>query len=208
MGWSLGEALHQKPLAGRWRISCVIGRMNATLRIVVIAPDLSIDEWHRVVAINLNAVFYACRAAIPHMRKRGAGWIVVLGSVTAQPPGRPYDEWATYGGATVYAAIKAAVHRMTQGLAAELLQDNLSARRVVELEGPRRVAPIDVASSFAQILGHPVRVEAVPRESWESLFRSQGMKNPEPPCRCSMASMEAGSTSRAARLAPSRANPS
>ena len=44
MGWSLGEALHQKPLAGRWRISCVIGRMNATLRIVVIAPDLSIDD--------------------------------------------------------------------------------------------------------------------------------------------------------------------
>lgn len=65
-------------------------------------------------------------------------------------------------------------------VAAELLQANLSARRVVELEGPRRVAPIDVASNFAQILGHPVRVEAVPRESWESLFRSQGMKNPEP----------------------------
>ena len=37
-----------------------------------------------------------------------------------------------------------------------------------------------MASNFAQILGHPVRVEAVPRESWESLFRSQGMKNPEP----------------------------
>jgi uncharacterized protein YbjT (DUF2867 family) len=65
-------------------------------------------------------------------------------------------------------------------VAAELLQDNLSARRVVELEGPRRIAPIDVASSFAQILGRPVRMESVPREIWESLFRSQGMKNPEP----------------------------
>jgi uncharacterized protein YbjT (DUF2867 family) len=64
--------------------------------------------------------------------------------------------------------------------AAELLQDNLSGRRVVELEGPRRYAPIDVAGAFTQILGRPVRVEAVPREKWESLFRAQGMKNPEP----------------------------
>ena len=43
------------------------------------------------------------------------------GPQAALPPLRPYDEWATYGGATVYSAIKAAVHRMTQGLAAELL---------------------------------------------------------------------------------------
>ena len=60
------------------------------------------------------------------MRRRGAGWIVVLGSVTALPPQRPYDEWATYGGSSVYSAIKAAVHRMTQGLAAELLPDNIA----------------------------------------------------------------------------------
>lgn len=65
-------------------------------------------------------------------------------------------------------------------VAAELLQDNLSARHVVELEGPRRMAPIDVANGFAQILGRPVRAEAVPRRNWESLFRSQGMNNPEP----------------------------
>jgi two-component system, response regulator / RNA-binding antiterminator len=46
MGWSLGEAL-QPAAAGQpgwWRISCVIGRMNAALRIVVIAPDLSMDD--------------------------------------------------------------------------------------------------------------------------------------------------------------------
>ncbi len=46
MEWSLGEAL--QPLSddpvGRWRISCVIRGMNAALRIVVIAPDLSIDD--------------------------------------------------------------------------------------------------------------------------------------------------------------------
>ena len=49
---------------------------------------------------------------------------------------------------------------------------------MVELEGPQRVTPNEIASTFAQLLGRPVRVEAVPRETWESLFKSQGMKNP------------------------------
>jgi uncharacterized protein YbjT (DUF2867 family) len=64
--------------------------------------------------------------------------------------------------------------------AAELLQETWRGHRVVELEGPRRVTPKEIAASFASLLGHPVRVEAVPRETWESLFKSQGMKNPAP----------------------------
>lgn len=65
-------------------------------------------------------------------------------------------------------------------LAAELLQETWNGHRVVELEGPRRVTPKEIAASFASLLGRAVRVEAVPRETWESLFKSQGMKNPEP----------------------------
>jgi NAD(P)H dehydrogenase (quinone) len=51
---------------------------------------------------------------------------------------------------------------------------------VVELEGPERVAPNEIGIAFAKILGHPVRMEIVPHASWESLFQSQGMKNPTP----------------------------
>jgi uncharacterized protein YbjT (DUF2867 family) len=65
-------------------------------------------------------------------------------------------------------------------LAAELLQETWNDHRVVELEGPDRVTPREIAASFARILGRPVRIEPVPRETWESLFKSQGMKNPEP----------------------------
>jgi len=64
--------------------------------------------------------------------------------------------------------------------AAELLQEMWSGHRVVELEGPHRVSPKDIAASFANLLGRPVKVEAVPHETWESLFRAQGMRNPEP----------------------------
>ena len=64
--------------------------------------------------------------------------------------------------------------------AAKLLQESWTGRRVVELEGPRRVTPDEVANIFAEILGRRVSMDAVPRETWEQLFRSQGMKNPTP----------------------------
>jgi uncharacterized protein YbjT (DUF2867 family) len=65
-------------------------------------------------------------------------------------------------------------------VAAGLLREGSSGHRVVELEGPQRVTPNEIAAVFEKLLGRPVRMEAVPRESWEGLFRSQGMKNPIP----------------------------
>lgn len=65
-------------------------------------------------------------------------------------------------------------------VAAELIQDDWTGTRVVELEGPTRVAPKDLADAFTSVLGKPVRAVPVPRNSWDGLFRSQGMKNPEP----------------------------
>ncbi len=65
-------------------------------------------------------------------------------------------------------------------VAARLLQETWSGRRVVELEGPSRVSPNDIAAAFSRRLGKPVRVNAVPREAWRELFVAQGMKNPAP----------------------------
>jgi uncharacterized protein YbjT (DUF2867 family) len=65
-------------------------------------------------------------------------------------------------------------------VAAELIQETWSGHRVVELEGPVRVAPNEIAAGFATLFEKPVRMEVVPRDSWETIFRSQGMKNPGP----------------------------
>ena len=64
--------------------------------------------------------------------------------------------------------------------AAALLQENWEGRRVVELEGAQRVSPNTLADAFAKALTQPVRAQAVPRDRWESIFRAQGMKNPNP----------------------------
>ena len=65
-------------------------------------------------------------------------------------------------------------------VAAELLQETWTGRRIIELEGPTRVTPNQIAATFAEMFGRPVRAEAVPRQTWEQLFKSQGMKHPEP----------------------------
>ena len=64
-------------------------------------------------------------------------------------------------------------------VAAELLQETWQGKRVVELEGAR-LAPNDVAAAFSRVLDREVRMDVVPRATWEALFKSQGMKNPEP----------------------------
>jgi len=64
--------------------------------------------------------------------------------------------------------------------AAQLLQAPFDGRRVVELEGPVRVAPADLALALAASLGRDVRAEAVPRSDWEARFRAQGMRHPGP----------------------------
>jgi uncharacterized protein YbjT (DUF2867 family) len=65
-------------------------------------------------------------------------------------------------------------------LAADLLRQDCTETRAVELEGPVRVSANELAQAFATVLGRPIRVEIVSRESWEGLFRAQGMKNPRP----------------------------
>jgi uncharacterized protein YbjT (DUF2867 family) len=65
-------------------------------------------------------------------------------------------------------------------VAAELLQENLEGKRVVELEGARRITPNEVAASFSRILGSTVHATVVDPVSWSTLFMQQGMCNPMP----------------------------
>jgi len=61
-----------------------------------------------------------------------------------------------------------------------LLEAPAQQHRIVELEGPQRVSPNDLAAALARALGRPVRVTSVAREQWEARFRAQGMRNPGP----------------------------
>ncbi|HEY3600054.1 MAG TPA: NmrA family NAD(P)-binding protein [Paraburkholderia sp.] len=65
-------------------------------------------------------------------------------------------------------------------VAAELLQQSWTGKRIVELEGPRRIAPNDIAEASGKILGREVHAQMVPRVTWSELFKAQGLQYPLP----------------------------
>ncbi|MET0935339.1 MAG: NmrA family NAD(P)-binding protein [Luteibacter sp.] len=65
-------------------------------------------------------------------------------------------------------------------LAAKLLGERSEGMRVVELEGPARTSPDDIAAAFARALGRDVRARVVPRDTWQARFTAEGMRNPTP----------------------------
>jgi uncharacterized protein YbjT (DUF2867 family) len=63
--------------------------------------------------------------------------------------------------------------------AADLMMQPWSKGRVVELKSAD-VSPDEAAATFAKILGRDVHAQAVPRETWGTLFKAQGMNDPMP----------------------------
>lgn len=74
------------------------------------AEALAIEDWERVLAVNLTAPFVLARAAMPHMRAAGGGLIVNISSVAGR------RGWAE---ASAYCSTKFALTGLTQALAAE-----------------------------------------------------------------------------------------
>ncbi|AWT53808.1 SDR family NAD(P)-dependent oxidoreductase [Mycolicibacterium smegmatis] len=103
---------------------------NAGFADYSIIEDMPMDTFDRTVEHYLRTPFVLTQAAVPHMRNQGAGWIVNIGSVTGLAPVRPYREYNKSSGDVIYASMKAALHRFTQGVAAELLDANIAVNAV------------------------------------------------------------------------------
>jgi len=74
--------------------------------------EMSDDDWHQVLDVNLNGVFYCSRAFGAHMLKAGSGAVVNIGSMSGVIVNKPQKQ-------AHYNASKAAVHHLTKSLAAE-----------------------------------------------------------------------------------------
>lgn len=88
--------------------------------------QMRLDTFDRTVEHYLRVPFVLTQLVVPHMRARGAGWIVNIGSVTGLAPVRPYRQYNKTSGDVIYASVKAALHRFTQGVAAELLDADIA----------------------------------------------------------------------------------
>lgn len=83
--------------------------------------DVSAAQWRTTMALHVDALFYLCKAALPHLRKPTEGAIVTVSS-TAGIRGVP--------GAIAYAAAKGAVPQFTRSLARDLADANIRVNRI------------------------------------------------------------------------------
>jgi 3-oxoacyl-[acyl-carrier protein] reductase len=90
-------------------------------------PDAMFDQTFEQY---VRVPFMLSKAAIPSMKARGGGWIVNISSANAVPPRRPFTNRLRAGGSVAYSAAKAALNRLTQGLAEELVAYNIAVNAV------------------------------------------------------------------------------
>jgi 3-oxoacyl-[acyl-carrier protein] reductase len=118
------ERLVGEVLDRRGRIDILVN--NAGFADYRLVEDMGLETFDRTVEHYLRTPFVLTKAVVPHMRKQGAGWIVNIGSVTGVAPVRPYREYNKTSGDVIYASMKAALHRFTEGVAAELVDANIA----------------------------------------------------------------------------------
>jgi 3-oxoacyl-[acyl-carrier protein] reductase len=132
--------------------------------------DLSVDQWREIFDTNLSGVFYCSQAAIPHLRKRGGGWIINISSLASKNP---------FKGGGAYCASKAALNAFSEVLMQEVRYDNIRVSYVLPgsvrtgFTGPEpegtdwKLTAEDVARVVVDLVGHdarslPSRVELRP----------------------------------------------
>ncbi len=98
--------------------------MNTTV------ADYPIDEWKKIMDLNLNSVFYCCKAVVPFMTKNDYGRIVNIASIAGKE-GNP--------NASAYSTSKAGVIGLTKSLGKELAQKNIAVNCVTPAAAKTRI---------------------------------------------------------------------
>ena len=95
---------------------------NAAIRPHTSITETSVDDWHRVMAVNLHSAFYLARAMVPGMKERRRGSIIALGGQSSIT-GRPNTSSVT--------AAKSGLLGFVRALAAELGPSGIRANMVI-----------------------------------------------------------------------------
>ena len=97
------------------------GRVDVMINNAGLMPQsplerLKVDDWDRMIDVNIKGVLYGIAAALPHMQRQKAGHIINVSSVAGHKV-RP--------GGAVYAATKHAVRALSEGLRQEVKPYNI-----------------------------------------------------------------------------------
>jgi 3-oxoacyl-[acyl-carrier protein] reductase len=92
--------------------------------------EYPLEEWNKVIDLNLNAVFYCCKAVVPFMIKNNYGRIVNIASIAGKE-GNP--------NASAYSTSKAGVIGLTKSLGKELALKNIAVNCVTPAAAKTRI---------------------------------------------------------------------
>jgi 3-oxoacyl-[acyl-carrier protein] reductase len=133
---------------------------NAGIGIFKAVAETTPEEWNNIIGTNLTGVFHCCRAALPHIRARGGGWIINISSLAGK---NPFPDGAAY------CASKSGLNAFSEALMQEVRHDGIRVAYVMpgsvrtEFSGRSlgndewKLAPEDVAEAVSDLLRHPSR---------------------------------------------------
>ena len=134
---------------------------NAGIGVFADVENMTDESWHQVIDTNLTGVFYATRAAIPHLKRAGGGWIINIASLA----GRNY-----FASAAAYCASKAGLVAFSEAVMLEVRNDNIRVSCVMpgsvatEFSHPTKsedetwkLTPDDIAEVVMDLMRHPKR---------------------------------------------------
>ena len=124
--------------------------------------EITPEDWRRLIDTNLTGSFYCTREAVPHMRKRGGGYIVNIGSLAGKNPMQ---------GGTAYNASKFGLLGFSEAAMLDLRYDNIRVTSVMpgsvatEFAGQApatdwKIHPSDIAETVMHLLRLPDRALA------------------------------------------------
>ena len=118
-------------------------------------------QWTEVIETNLTGVFHACHAALPHLQRRGGGFIINISSLAGKNP---------FAQGAAYCASKAGLNAFSESLMQELRYDDIRVSYVLpgsvatkfaqgdsSKSADWKVAPGEVADVVVNLLRHPAR---------------------------------------------------
>jgi NAD(P)-dependent dehydrogenase (short-subunit alcohol dehydrogenase family) len=134
---------------------------NAGVGVFGDAADMTPDQWAEVIDTNLTGVFHACHASIPHMRRRGGGFIINISSLAGKN---------AFSGGAAYCASKSGLNAFSEALMQEVRYDDIRVSYVMpgsvatgfssgdESKGADwKISADEVAAVVLGLLHHPAR---------------------------------------------------
>ncbi len=137
------------------------GRVDVILNNAGLMPNsllerLRVDDWDRMIDVNLKGVLYGIAAVLPHMQARKSGHIINVSSVAGHRVGP---------GSAVYAATKHAVRALSEGLRQEVKPYNIRTTIIspgaVATELPGSITEPDTAANVKKVYE-----QAIPADSF------------------------------------------